>query len=96
MFPGSIVTTIFLLYLSQKYMDEKKLGNFRYQYMQIIPIFLILATLLVSMFGSFYREHNIMDLHIRVKSGPYQGLYTIPGRQPVLRLLKYIYFHYNL
>ncbi|MEW6685272.1 MAG: hypothetical protein AB1393_03585 [Candidatus Edwardsbacteria bacterium] len=87
LFPGSIVTLVFLVVLFSGIEFPKGSAHFSNMKLQIVLPTLVLFMLLNFQYSILYRDDNIQDLKTKVESGPFRGLYTSKEKNDYLTVL---------
>lgn len=84
LFPGSLVTSIFLsIALSEIYSGDGRASSVR-NALNVLSLTLVVVFLLAFQFQAVYRDDNIAELNTRFKSGAYYGLYTTEEKKDYL------------
>ncbi len=76
LFPGSLVTTVFLVESLLKFSSKKTFVHLNHYKLHSLAPILVVAILMGQQYSSVYRDDKIALLDSRVKHGPYKGLYT--------------------
>lgn len=76
LFPASLVTSIFLIVLILEISSKGGTNDSKYNILYVSLLILFISIFLVFQYSSVYRDDKIAELHAKVESGPYSGLYT--------------------